>query len=57
MRFPKKTVATAVADANVVEMDVEAGGMVLGLGCTRLNVEDHLDRMAACLAAGYPARV
>lgn len=64
MRFPKKTVVTAttVVDANVVEMNVilhqgEAGGMVLDLDCIRLNVEVHLDRMAACPAAGYPTRV
>lgn len=69
MRFLKMTAVTAtrvgvaaVVDGNVVEKDAiwhpgEAGGMVLVLDCTPLNVEDRLDRMAARPAASYPTRV
>lgn len=69
MHFLKMTAVTvttvgvaAVVGGNVVEMNAiwhrgEAGHMALDLDCTRLNVEGHLDRMAACPAASYPTRV
>lgn len=69
MHFLKMTAVTvrmvgvaAVVGGSVVEKNViwhrgEAGHTVLDLDCTRLNVEEHPDRMAACPAASYPTRV